>query len=651
MASTSQANQAASANQTSSSGSNGVTVTNGMTLVKKKNTKSSVWLHFGLRATANGDIVEREKHHPICRKCGAPVPAKDGNTSNLHQHLRDHHPTLYAALPTCASTSSRSRSRGESSRTTQPTIVESVLQSTKYARGSPQAKEMTRAITYYLAKDAVPLYTVERAGFKHMVSKLNPRYELPSRKVFSSKEIPTLYTNVRSSVMAELKQIKYYALTTDLWTSGACEPYITLTVHYIDGDWCLRSKCLDTVAMFEDHTGENIAHSVSDILANWEISTDNLTAATTDSGSNVISAFRTLGLIRISCFGHNLDLAVRKALDSSTRIKRALDRCRSIVHIFHRSWKKSRDLTEKQQLLGIPEHKLKLEVSTRWGSAYEMISRVIEQQQAISAVLAEDRKYWYAMPTDDELHVLETVVEVLKDVFFLTDALSGETDVTASSLRCITMHLMSKLSPCSSDNHIAANMKQVMKDDLEGRNDLPKVSEALDICSFLDPRFKTRYLEDKTNTMSLITEECISFLEVVDNSTEPHVDEQPSSNPPLAKKLRGLSAIIKNFEEENGDMESAIEEQTTEQRVNTEITSYLDFPVASADTSPLLWWKTECRRFPALSHLAVKYLCIPATSVPSERVFSRGGQIVSARRRRLLPKNVKKLIFLSQNLD
>lgn len=33
--------------------------------------------------------------------------------------------------------------------------------------GSPQAKVMTRAITYYLAKDAVPLNTVEKPGFKH----------------------------------------------------------------------------------------------------------------------------------------------------------------------------------------------------------------------------------------------------------------------------------------------------------------------------------------------------------------------------------------------------------------------------------------------------------------------------------------------------
>ena len=38
-----------------------------------------------------------------------------------------------------------------------------------------------------------PYYTVERPGFKKMVSKLNPRYKLPSRKHFSQQEIPRLY--------------------------------------------------------------------------------------------------------------------------------------------------------------------------------------------------------------------------------------------------------------------------------------------------------------------------------------------------------------------------------------------------------------------------------------------------------------------------
>ena len=53
------------------------------------------------------------------------------------------------------------------------------------------------------------------------------------------------------------------------------------------------------------------------------------------------------------------------------------------------------------------------DVATRWGSTYEMVYRIVEQQQALSSVLAEDRKNWYKMPTDMEFSVLETIVEVL----------------------------------------------------------------------------------------------------------------------------------------------------------------------------------------------------------------------------------------------
>ena len=141
-------------------------------LVKKKNTKSKAWIYFGLRANEIGQIVEEHQHHPICRKCGAVVHAKDDNTSNLFQHLRDHHADLFASISTGSGAS-------ESNTKTQQTIESSLARSTKYPRGSPQAKELTRAITYYLAKDAMPIYTVEKAGFQHMVSKLDPCYEIP----------------------------------------------------------------------------------------------------------------------------------------------------------------------------------------------------------------------------------------------------------------------------------------------------------------------------------------------------------------------------------------------------------------------------------------------------------------------------------------
>ena len=53
-----------------------------------------------------------------------------------------------------------------------------ISKSTKCSPSSAQAKELNRAVTYYLAKDAVPLSMVDKPGFRCMVSKLNPCYQL-----------------------------------------------------------------------------------------------------------------------------------------------------------------------------------------------------------------------------------------------------------------------------------------------------------------------------------------------------------------------------------------------------------------------------------------------------------------------------------------
>ncbi|KAF0682248.1 zinc finger BED domain-containing protein 1-like [Aphis craccivora] len=54
---------------------------------------------------------------------------------------------------------------------------------------------------------------------------------------------------------------------------------------------------------------------------------------------------------------------------------------------------------------------------------------------------------------------------------------------------------------------------------------------------------------------------------------------------------------------------------------------------------------------PELYKLQQKYLCIPATSVPSERVFSKAGLLTNDRRNRLSPKNLNYIIFLNSNLN
>ena len=62
-------------------------------------------------------------------------------------------------------------------------------------------------------------------------------------------------------------------------------------------------------------------------------------------------------------------------------------------------------------------------------------------------------------------------------------------------------------------------------------------------------------------------------------------------------------------------------------------------------TNPLLWWKTHAARFPQLAKLARRVLCTPATSAPSERIFSVPGLIATKIRNRLASENVALLVF------
>lgn len=89
--------------------------------------------------------------------------------------------------------------------------------------------------------------------------------------------------------------------------------------------------------------------------------------------------------------------------------------------------------------------------------------------------------------------------------------------------------------------------------------------------------------------------------------------------------------------------------KSLQEQCELEVAEYKKELPVSATENPLIWWRINSAKYPYLSLLAKKYLCIPATSVPSERVFSTAGDIVTAQRSQLKPEHVDMLIFLKKN--
>ena len=99
---------------------------------------------------------------------------------------------------------------------TQLTLAQSIDRSRHYPPNSLQAQEINKVVSHFF-----PISTVDEAGFRCLVYKLNPSYNCPSRKHFSKKELPQLYTNVGDTkIKPELDRI------SDFWTSSLHNPYL-----------------------------------------------------------------------------------------------------------------------------------------------------------------------------------------------------------------------------------------------------------------------------------------------------------------------------------------------------------------------------------------------------------------------------------------
>ena len=112
---------------------------------------------------------------------------------------------------------------------------------------------------------------------------------------------------------------------------------------------------------------------------------------------------------------------------------------------------------------------------------------------------------------------------------------------------------------------------------------------------------------------------------------------------PLAALFEGIG---------DDDSESAVDDKESTFNLDAELDNYKSmkslsiFLPGDIVSDPLAWWQIHEKTLPVLSILARRLLCIPATSAPSERVFSVAGLTISKCRTSILPQNASDLIFL-----
>lgn len=167
------------------------------------------------------------------------------------------------------------------------------------------------AVAKFIVTCLLPYRLVEKPGFKRFVKALKPGYEVVKRKALTETYIPRLFNTMKANIKAALSHEPEpsIAYTSDMWTSGAGEHFISLSAHFIDTSWKLHHIVLACRAFHPQHTGRNICDWYEEALKDWEI-TSKPTSFTTDNGENMRLAVDLLKAPHVRCIGHTLQTGV-----------------------------------------------------------------------------------------------------------------------------------------------------------------------------------------------------------------------------------------------------------------------------------------------------------------------------------------------------
>ncbi|XP_011865465.1 PREDICTED: zinc finger BED domain-containing protein 4-like [Vollenhovia emeryi] len=160
-------------------------------------------------------------------------------------------------------------------------------------------------------------------------------------------------------------------------------------------------------------------------------------------------------------------------------------------------------------------------------------------------------------------------------------------------------------------------------------------NEILAISTILDPRFKKLHFRSSLSVS--ITIEKICKLMRTSKAVTVELDKPQNLVP----------VVNENFWNIHEELVTSTNPTDEPGGVPVELRQFLNQTVIKRTDDPLAYWYQVKTVYPNLYKIAIKYLSIVGTSVPSERVFSKAGNILTEKRNRLNAERLSKLIFLS----
>lgn len=450
------------------------------------------------------------------------------------------------------------------------------------------------------------------------------------------------------SMKIELSKSTTVALTTDVWYAQRKRPFACYTAHFIE-KFKLRSLIIAFEEFVDSQTGCRLSELTEKVIDDFSLSSK-LVSITRDDASVNNSMMTNLNWARnrdgmptihsVICFSHVVHLSVKDLLDGKGSVSqsdpyfKAVSAAQKLSHKIKRTPTLQRLVKEKCQEHNLKSVVIKIESRTRWNTQYESIRRILRLRTPLQDILSgfnsglfrEDEKIGNTPDGQSQWDLLDTVCRILKPINDATVQLSS---AASPSLCCVTIAYDSLIrnleKPAFAHIPFASRLKSL----LEQRRKLVRSETAL-IAQALNPNFRCTWMndEEKAKITELLQSEASMYQRPQDTETESNEEN--------------LWSLVAEDIAETHPSESC------------EVLKYLEMRNAlnrgQNPVNVLCWWKTHQDRFPALFQVALRFLCIPATSVPSECVFSQAKDVIAPKRCRLSEQSVKASVILAKQL-
>ncbi len=296
---------------------------------------------------------------------------------------------------------------------------------------------------------------VDSEEFRSYTAKLNPSYQIPSRKHLTTKLLSEKSAKIKEDLQHQLCAAQGICLTIDLWSSRQMRGFIGVSGHFIL-NWALKSTMIACKRFHGRHTGENINMLYEELLATYSIG-HKVLSVVTDNASNMTrafglpgfdsaavmvddsdddsdsedfsdgddddfhdpeSAYEQLPITHLSCFSHTLQLCIKDGFKGAGAITKVVAKASNIVsHVKH-------SIHASELLEHFP--RLQSANATRWNSHLVMMRSVLGIPSDKLAVLNTTNLNHY------ERNILHDLVDILTPFETATMLIQGDKKVTAS---------------------------------------------------------------------------------------------------------------------------------------------------------------------------------------------------------------------------